>query len=67
MLWSAARALGWSPFDRRLQSLSILQLEWAILMANPELKEEAADARLSDRDTAAVLVLEWMREHVTRG
>ena len=36
-------------------------------MSNPDLVSEAENSRLSDRDTAAALVLEWMRTHVTRG
>ena len=41
-------------------------MEWAILMARPETKEELNDERCQERDKAAVMLLEWSRAHVTR-
>ena len=67
LTWAAARALGWSPFDPRLQGLSILQMEWALLMADPDMREEARNNRLQERDKAAVMLVEWFRDHVTGG
>lgn len=67
ILWAAAEALGWSPFDERLRRLSMGQLEWAILMAQPEAREESANVRFTDRDVKAGLVLEWFMKHVTGG
>ena len=67
VLWSAARSLGWSPFDQRLLALSTVQMEWAILMADAEKRQELSDQKNTDRDAAAVLLLEWCRRHVTRG
>ena len=66
VLWAAARALGWSPFDPRLLALSPLQMEWAIMMADPEVRPRIEDEKLQERDRAAVALLEWHREHVTR-
>lgn len=42
-------------------------MEWALLMADPEKRADAKDAEMTERDKAAVLLMEWMRKHVTTG
>jgi hypothetical protein len=64
-IWKAAKALGWSPFDERLLNLTTPQLDWAILMEDPERREAWRDSQFTDRDIKAVELLEWYRNHVT--
>jgi hypothetical protein len=56
-----------SPFDPALLGLSPVQMEWAILMADPGKRETMEDEKGLERDRAAVLLLEWCRIHVPRG
>jgi hypothetical protein len=42
-------------------------MEWAIGMADPERLKKVADDALQERDKAAVLLIEWMRTHITGG
>jgi hypothetical protein len=65
-LWKAGKALGWSPFDPRLQALTDPQLDWAILMEDPDRRTSWRDERLTARDIAAVDLMEWFRAHITR-
>ena len=67
LLWAGSKALGLSPLDERVQALSELQLEWAVLMNDPDRRKKIMEEENTLRDGEAALLSEWLRSHVFRG
>jgi hypothetical protein len=50
-----------------VKGLSIMEMEWAILMADPDRRAEIESEERTERDSEAVLLSEKMRIHISRG
>lgn len=49
-----------------MMALNAVQMEWAMLMADPDLLQDVQDQKASARDAEAIQRIMWYEKHVTR-